>query len=246
MMLTLPLVSAFGESNPQQGFLLTAILFASIGVLLFLNTWARTCERILPVNKEPAPVGRSLKSLNQGPWYPLMVVLIIVNLVSTMRNQSTIYFMEYNVGRPDLTSAMLTIPNLFMVLSLVLSPLISKKMGKRNASVLGFGISALGCLLVVVAGANVPLLFAGSIVLTLGFSLPFGVIGAMFADTVDYIEWKRGVHSTGLVYSATTVSIKMCQGLGGALGAAVLALGHYVPNVVQSASSLAAIRFSFS
>jgi GPH family glycoside/pentoside/hexuronide:cation symporter len=175
-----------------------------------------------------------------------MAVLIIVNLVFTMRNQSTIYFMQYNVGKPELTSAMLTIPNLFMIISLVLSPLISKKVGKRNASLLGFGISIMGCLLVVVAGANVPLLFIGSIVLTLGFGLPFGVIAAMFADTVDYIEWKSGVRSTGLVYSATTISIKMGQGLGGALGAAVLALGQYVPNVVQSASSLAAIKFSFS
>jgi GPH family glycoside/pentoside/hexuronide:cation symporter len=246
MMVALPLVSAFGGSNPKQGFLLTAIMFTSIAVLLLLNAWARTRERIQPINPKPVPVGQAFKSLNQAPWYLLMAVLIIVNLVSTMRNQSTIYFMQYNVGRPELTSAMLTIPNLFLVLSLVLSPLISKKMGKRNASLLGFGISALGCLLVVVAGANVPLLFAGSIILALGFGIPFGVIGAMFADTVDYIEWKSGVRSTGLVYSATTVSIKMGQGLGGALGAAMLAIGHYVPNVVQSASSLAAIKFSFS
>lgn len=37
----------------------------------------------------------------------------------------------------------------------------------------------------------------------------------------------------------------MGQGLGGALGAMIMALGHYVPNVVQSASSLGAIRFNF-
>jgi GPH family glycoside/pentoside/hexuronide:cation symporter len=246
MMLTLPLVSAFGKSDPKQGFLLTAILFSSIAVLLFLNAWTRTRERVQPVNKEPAPVKQALKSLNQAPWYILMAILIIVNLASTMKNQSTIYFMQYNVGRLDLASTMLTLPSLFMILSLVLSPAISKKMGKRNTSILGFGISALGCLLVIVAGKNIPLLFTGSIVLTLGFGLPFGVIGAMFADTVDYVEWKSGVRSTGLVYSASTISIKMGQGLGGALGAAVLAIGHYVPNVVQSASSLAAISFSFS
>jgi GPH family glycoside/pentoside/hexuronide:cation symporter len=68
----------------------------------------------------------------------------------------------------------------------------------------------------------------------------------MFADTVDYVEWKSGVRSTGLVYSASTISIKVGQGLGGALGAAMLAIGHYVPNVIQSVSSLAAIRFSFA
>jgi GPH family glycoside/pentoside/hexuronide:cation symporter len=246
MMLALPLVSALGKSNQQQGFLLTAALFSSIAVLLFLNAWARTRERVQPINKKPAPVGEALKSLKQLPWFLLMAVLIIVNLSSTMRNQSTIYFMQYNVGKPELTYAMLTVPNLFMILSLVLSPAISKKMGKRNASLLGLGISTLGCLLVLVAGKNIPLLFTGSIVLVLGFGIPFALIGPMFADTVDYIEWKSGIRSTGLVYSASTISIKMGQGLGGALGAAVLAVGNYVPNIVQTASSLAAIRFNFA
>ncbi|MHC1740375.1 MAG: glycoside-pentoside-hexuronide (GPH):cation symporter [Anaerolineaceae bacterium] len=245
MMFTLPLVSALGKSNAKQGFLLTAILFSSIAVMLFLNAWARTRERIQPINKKPAPVIKAFKSLNQAPWYILMAVLIVVNLALTMKNQATIYFMQYNVGRSDLTSAMLTVPNLFMILTLILSPLISKKMGKRNASLLGFGITVLGSILVVAAGKNVPLLFAGSVVTALGFGIPFGLIGAMFADTVDYVEWKSGVRSTGLVYSATTISIKMGQGLGGALGAAVLALGNYIPNVIQSASSLAAISFSY-
>lgn len=135
--------------------------------ILFLNAWARTRERVLPINAKPVPIGQTLKSLNQRPWYILMVVLIVVNLASTMKNQSTIYYMQYNVGRPELTSAMLTVPNLLMIIALLFSPLITKKMGKRNAS------------------------------------------------------------------------------LGGALGAGVLALGSYVPNVVQSASSLAAIRFNF-
>lgn len=246
MMVTLPLVSAFGKSSPQQGFLLTAILFSSIAVVLFLNAWARTRERVQPVNQQPTPVAQSLKSFNQVPWYVLIGVLIIVNLAATMKNQSTIYYMQYNIGKPELTSAMLTVPNLFMILSLLLSPAISKKMGKRNASLVGLGISTLGCLLVLLAGQNIPLLFAGSIVTMLGFGIPFALIGAMFADTVDYIEWKSGVRSTGLVYSATTISIKMGQGLGGALGAAVLGLGHYVPNIVQSPASLLAIQFNFT
>jgi GPH family glycoside/pentoside/hexuronide:cation symporter len=245
LMLTLPLVSALGKSNPQHGYLLTAILFSSIAVLLFLNAWARTRERVKPANQETVPVRKALKSLNHLPWYLLMALAIIFNLCATVKNQSTIYYMQYNLGRPELTASLLTVPNLFLLVSLVFSPALSKKMGKRNASLLGMGVSILGCLLVVVSGRSIPLLFAGSIVTGLGFGIPFGVSGAMFADTVDYIEWKSGVRSTGLVYSASSIGIKVGQGLGGALGAAVMALGHYVPNVVQSASSLAAIRFDF-
>ena len=245
MMVTLPLVSAFGQSDPQKGFLLTAILFSAIAVLLFLNAWARTRERVTPVSDKPVPVWEAFKSVNHLPWYLMMAVSIIFNLCATIKNQSTIYYMQYNLGRPDLTSSLLTLPNLFLIVSLVLSPLISKKMGKRNASLLGLGISIIGCALVAASGPNITLLFSGSIVTALGFGIPFGVSGAMFADTVDYIEWKSGVRSPGLIYSASSIGIKVGQGLGGALGAAVMEFGHYVPNVVQSATSLAAISFNF-
>lgn len=110
---------------------------------------------------------------------------------------------------------------------------------------LGIGIAIIGSILVVVSGPNVPLLFVGTVVSFLGLGIPAGLLGAMFADTVDYAEWKTGVRSTGIIYSATSFGVKMGQGLGGALGAMVMALGHYVPNAVQSPSALAAIHFNF-
>ncbi len=243
---TLPLISALGKNNPKQGYLLTAILFSTIAVMLFLNAFARTRERVKPVEDKPIPVKEGLKSLNNPPWYLLMALVIIVNLAATVKNMSTIYYMQYNLNRPDLTPALLTVPNLFLLLAIVLSPIISRKMGKRNACLLGVGISVVGSLVVVVSGASIALLFAGTIISFLGLGLPAGLFGAMFADTVDYIEWRSGVRSQGLVYSASSIGIKAGQGLGGALGAAVMAFGNYIPNVVQSTSSLAAIKFNFA
>jgi GPH family glycoside/pentoside/hexuronide:cation symporter len=89
-------------------------------------------------------------------------------------------------------------------------------------------------------------LFTGTIISFMGLGIPAGLLGVMFSDMVDYIEWKSGVRSTGIVYSVSSIGIKAGQGLGGALGAAVMALGNYIPNVVQSASSLRAIQFDFS
>jgi GPH family glycoside/pentoside/hexuronide:cation symporter len=244
--LTLPLVSAFGKADKQQGYLLTAILFASIAVILFLNAWARTRERVQPVSEKPIAVKEGLKSLNHLPWYLLMGIIIIVNISFTIKNQSTIYYMQYNMQRADLTPALLTVPNLFLLVTIVLSPLVSKRIGKRNACLLGVGVSIFGSILVVISGTSIPLLFVGTIISFMGLGMPAGLLGAMFADTVDYIEWKSNVRSTGLIYSASSIGIKMGQGLGGALGAAVMAIGHYVPNVVQSDSSLAAMHFNFA
>jgi len=243
---TLSLVQALGGSNLRQGYLLTAILFSSIAVLLFMNAFARTRERVRPVEEKPVPVKTALKSVLNLPWFLLMILVIIVNLSLTIKNMSTIYYMEYNLNRPDLTSAMLTVPNLVLLVAIVLSPFISKRMGKRNASLLGVGIGIAGSAVVAFSGDNIPLLFGGTMITFLGLGLPAGLLGAMFADTVDFIEWKTGVRSQGLIYSASSIGIKIGQGLGGALGAGLLALGNYVPNVTQAASSLAAIQFSFA
>ncbi len=239
-------MSAFGEADEQKGYLLTAVLFSSIAVILFLNAWARTRERVQPVEEKPVAIKDGLKSLNTLPWYLLMAVVVIVNLSITIKNQSTIFYMQYNLNRPDLTPTLLTVPNLFLLLSVVLSPMISKRMGKRNASLLGISVSLLGSILVVISNTSIPLLFVGTILNYLGLGIPAGLLGAMFADTVDYVEWKSKVRSTGLIYSASSIGIKMGQGFGGALGAGMMALGAYVPNVPQVASSLAAIRFNFA
>ncbi len=244
--ITIPLVNSLGKGSPQQGYFLTAILFSTVAVILFLNAFARTRERVQPVEEKPVAVKDGLRSLISVPWFLLMVLVVVVNLSFTIKNMSTIYYMEYNLNRPDLTPALLTVPNLFLIITIVLSPAISKRMGKRNASLLGIGVSIIGSLLVLISGTSIPLLFAGTIISFMGLGIPAGLLGAMFADTVDYTEWRSGVRSTGLIYSASSIGIKMGQGLGGALGAAIMAFGHYIPNVVQTASSLGAIRFNFA
>lgn len=244
--MTLPLVKTLGKTNPQQGYFLTAVLFSIIAVILFLNAFARTRERVQPVEEKPVAVKDGFKSLKSLPLFLLMVMVIISNLTFTIKNQSTIYYMQYNLNRADLTPALLTVPNLFMLVTIVISPFVSKRMGKRNASLLGIGITIVGSVIVLISGTSILLLFTGTIISFMGLGIPVGMFGAMFADTVDYTEWKSKVRSTGLIYSVSSIGIKMGQGLGGAIGAGVMAIGQYIPNVIQSESSLAAIRFNFA
>jgi GPH family glycoside/pentoside/hexuronide:cation symporter len=244
--LALPLVDLLGKTGPQQGYFFTAVLFSTIAVILFLNAFARTRERVQPIEEKPIAVKEGIKSLKNLPIFLAVLMVIVANLTLTIKSQSTIYYMQYNLNRPDLTPALLTVPNLFLLLTIVLSPLVSKRIGKRNACLLGIGISTIGSLIVLVSGASIFLLFAGTIICYMGLGFPAGMFGAMFADVVDYTEWKSRVRSTGLIYAGSSIGIKMGQGLGGALGAAVMALGNYIPNVTQSDSSLAALRFNFA
>jgi GPH family glycoside/pentoside/hexuronide:cation symporter len=74
---------------------------------------------------------------------------------------------------------------------------------------------------------------------------PARLLGAMFADKVDCSERQSGIRLTGFIYSAASNGIKIGQGPGSVRVTAILAMGHYVPNINQTASSLAAIRFNY-
>ena len=61
---------------------------------------------------------------------------------------------------------------------------------------------------------------------------------ALVADTADYAEWKFGVRTTGIIFSATTSSQKAGMGIGAAFAGWLLTHFGYVANAVQSAESI--------
>ena len=69
----------------------------------------------------------------------------------------------------------------------------------------------------------------------------------MLGDTIDYGEWKSGVRTDGLIYSASTIGTKVGNGLATASLGWALAIGHYdAALAVQSASALNSIKFVFT
>lgn len=243
---TWPLINRLGHGDERKGFFLTSLVYGIAAAALLINGWARTKERVKVDEGKPIPVKQGLKSVLNLPWLLLLVIAIVANLCNAIRSTSTLYYLRYYLGRPDLLSTLLTVPSIFGILMIILSPLLAKKLGKRNASLIGIGISIVGSVIVIVSGKNISLLLIGTILTYMGLCIPVGLLGAMFADTVDYTEWKSGVRSTGLIYSACSMGVKAGQGVGGALGAIILTLGNYVPDVVQSPSSLAAIKFNYA
>ena len=68
----------------------------------------------------------------------------------------------------------------------------------------------------------------------------------MTTDVVDYGEWKTGIRSEGLVNSCTSFGMKVGCGVGAAIGAWLLTLGHYDGTAaVQPESAVNMIRFGY-
>jgi len=60
------------------------------------------------------------------------------------------------------------------------------------------------------------------------------VIWAMYADTADYSEWKRGRRATGLVFSASAMSQKIGWAVGALFTGALLSAYGFIPDKTQS------------
>jgi glucuronide carrier protein len=81
-----------------------------------------------------------------------------------------------------------------------------------------------------------------------GASLINTLMFGLEADTVEYGEWQTGRRSEGATYALFAFTRKLCQSIGGALGAWALAFGGYlaaskaVPNPVQPESAIFAIK----
>jgi glycoside/pentoside/hexuronide:cation symporter, GPH family len=72
------------------------------------------------------------------------------------------------------------------------------------------------------------------------------LLWAMYADTADYGEWKRGRRTTGLVFSAATMSQKIGWAFGAFVALNLMSQVGFAPNQTQSAESLGGMLLLFS
>jgi GPH family glycoside/pentoside/hexuronide:cation symporter len=72
------------------------------------------------------------------------------------------------------------------------------------------------------------------------------LLWAMYADTADYAEWKKGRRATGLIFSASTMSQKIGWAFGSYVALSLMAQVGFSPNEVQSGESLRGLLWLFS
>ena len=245
---TMPLVNAFGGGNEAKGFFVTILLFSVIALLLFLNMFVNTKERVKAIDEKPLPFRVGVQALKGNtPWLIMLLLGLFMWITTAIQGQTSIYYMTYYMKKPELISIVNSM-QLLMIVSMVFAPFAVKKIGKRNTILIG-SIVSIGGYIVAIVGGNahsVPGLLSGLLISGLGMGVGAGLIFAMMADTVDYGEWRSGVRAQGLLYSASSFGVKVGMGIGGALGGLILSMGGYVAKSdVQSSSALAAISFNY-
>jgi glucuronide carrier protein len=230
-----------GSGNLQRSLTLTTVVFAAVGLVLYLWCFATSREAVRRGTGDVS-VRETAAMIRHNRPLVLLCAATLLFLTGMFSLIAVAVFYARNVlGNADLYIVMTAVQTLAMVGAAALIPAVVARIGKKRAYVLAGIVGAVGSVGLALAPGSVPALgIACYGVLGVGFGAINALIFALQADTVEYGEWKSGVRAEGASYAILSFMRKVGQGIGGAAAAYTIGLGGYVSGA--SSQSDAAVR----
>lgn len=212
---------AIGVDKSQ--WILVMAVISILALPLTLIEYYFTKERISEesyqsvVPEKKIPFRLQLKAVFSDRQMVLMLIYFLVyNAASGLKNIALVYYCNYVLGTySDGTTQMLisVIGGLPMGIGIFLVWPLAKKMGKRNVTLYGFLLYALGSGICWLAPTNLYVVLAGQFIKNFG-GLPCAYIFmALLADVLDHEEWKNGFRVDGCAMSIFSVITTAAVGI---------------------------------
>lgn len=237
----LPLIRLTGGG--QVGFHYAIAAMSLLAVPILWTTFAFTRERVEPAKASPPTPLDTIRAISTRPMLSVILIFVIASFAMAVRSAGALYFFKYNLGRADLASLFLTSFAVTTVLGILMTPLISARLGKRSTLICGAFLATVGHAVMSFAPSSVVATFLWVGFLSgIGMGLKIAVTWPLIADCIDFAEWKRGKRVEGAVYGLAIFGQKLALALGGALTGLTLSATGYVANAVQSPYALGGIK----
>ena len=240
-----------------SGWRAIAFIYAVLG--LIVNTISVFSVKELPEADEGMEKEReeehkltffaSFKLLLQNKYYIIICITYIMTQIYASVIGIGTYYSKYILGNEEMFSQLSLSINITMVLALVALPMVIQKMGGMyKLNIAGYVVATIGRLGVIVAGymGSFPLMLAFTALSTLGIAPLQGDMNALIASCSEYTTLKTGHHLDGMMYSCSSLGIK----IGGAFGTAIcgwlLDSAGYIENAtVQTPATVNMLNFLY-
>ena len=239
----MPIMALF--AGRTAGFIGMSAVFGFLAALSLLVTFFSVKE---PAFQEKPPGENVIKSLKDvftnRPYLWLLTAWFTNSTAVAILQTMLIYFYKYILrDEAGVTLGMITLL-LMTMLTIPLWVWITKRVGKKTAYAAGMTLTLLTVLGVAFAGDRLGT--GGTLALMalagIGFSSHYVLPWAMAPDTIEYGYARSGVRREGIYYSVWTFVIALGGAFAGFLVGQGLGLSGYIPDAVQSASSILGIR----
>ena len=219
-------VDAFGGG--AAGWRMVAVICGVIG--LVVNTISCLCVKELPEESSAAvedtqkpkddKIGfvESLKLLISNKYYILIVAIYIVYyFMSNLTTGSAIYFMKHVLGNGSLLGLFSMMKMFPVIIALIFTPILVKKTGSmQKVNFWGYVISdILGIFLIIFAmQKNLPMMLLFMFLKGTFAGTMSGTLNALIAEISGYTYRTKGVHIDGMMFSCSSLGVKVGGGIG--------------------------------
>lgn len=244
------LVRPFAESyfqSPQQGYTVSMFLIAAVSTTLLFISFSQSKERVVVQREHYHLKDVATILFKNDALVALAFAMFFDTCVWVTINAVALYYFKYVYQDADLFEKFFFIMLPANVLGVLLTPLLTRYIGKAKAFMLGSVVVAVFYGLRHLVPMNSLVLFLGvSLIAAFGKMITAITQWGMLPDTVEYGHWKTGFRSEGLPFAFFSFMQKFGMAVGGALAAFVLSQVGYKANEAQSPEVLAAIEVLFN
>ena len=226
-----------------------SIIALPLTLLEYFFTKERVTEEAAAAGEETKiPFSKQLKLLFTDKYMILMYIYFFIYTVgTTMKNLGLVYFCNYVLGTyNDGTTQMLVsmIGGIPMGIGIFAVWPLAKKFGKRNVTMVGFILYAVGSLTCWLFPHDMVIVLIGQFIKNIG-GLPCAyVFMALFADCLDHLEWKTNLRIDGAAMSIYNIIAVAMVGIMTGVFNWMLAKAGYIAPFTASSTADAATQLS--
>lgn len=212
---------AVDPSAYKTAYLIIAIVSVLVALPTFFVGFKTTTERYYDEEANKTSLGKSLKLLFKNKPLLLLILVGVLGGLRTIYMTTTIYYANYNLMNLSLAGVifLLVVPG--GLAATLLTPVLSKKFGKKNVFIWSHIIGGLLLVLLYFIGrssngtSTVSQIFFYIIIIIAGVPSGFSNIltYAMIADSIDYLEDKTGERAEGICFAMQTFISKIGMAL---------------------------------
>ncbi|WP_077038324.1 MFS transporter [Pelomonas sp. KK5] len=229
------LKDALSGGVPAQGFQRAATLFAAVGLAMTWLCFAFVRERVPPINGPRMDLKTDMRALvSSRAWRAGVLAQCALAALIGLPLASGVYYFAVVIGQPQLVGPFMGLGGIGLVLGVVLSDQLTRRICKKRVyvgSMIGSAL-VLSCML---AGGpdRLPLVFTLTFLanICLGVSAPISY--SINGDIADDIERREGQRVVGTLVATINFSNKVGAGLCSAIVGLVLSATAYQAGAAQ-------------
>ena len=226
-----------------------AIIALPLTLMEYFFTKERVTEETAALEESKLSFGEQMKLIFTDRYMTLMYAYFLISTVGvTLKNLGLVYYCNYVLGTyNDGVTQMLVsvIGGIPMGIGIFAVWPLAKRFGKRNVTMAGFVLYAIGSLICWLFPRSLVIVLIGQFIKNIGGLPSAYVFMALFADCLDHLEWKTEKRVDGAAMSIyNIIAVAMVGIMTGVFNWMLAKAGYIAPfpavSTAEAASRLAA------